>query len=84
MIAGSHGMSVENMLSRLPSLLRNIAGTDDVIFLHLLLLVSESYSAACEEMKLFFPDGLCCNETAELKAERIPTPGVDRIICKGT
>jgi len=49
----------------------------------LLFAASESYSAACEEMKLFFPDGLCCNETAELKSERIPVCGIDRIICKG-
>nr|CAB3263206.1 uncharacterized protein LOC104266172 [Phallusia mammillata] len=34
--------------------------------------VSEKYVAACEEQKLFFPEGLCCKQTLELKMEQIP------------
>ncbi|CAK8695003.1 unnamed protein product [Clavelina lepadiformis] len=42
--------------------------------------VSESYLAACEEQKLFFPEGLCCHETLELKMEQVPTPAEDPVM----
>nr|XP_018669255.1 uncharacterized protein LOC100185948 isoform X2 [Ciona intestinalis] len=43
--------------------------------------VSETYISACEEQKLFFHEGLCCNETVELKMEQVPTPAEDYIMC---
>ena len=45
-----------------------------------LTAVSESYLAACEEQKLFFPEGLCCHETLELKMEQVPTPAEDPVM----
>ncbi|XP_039248438.2 dynein axonemal assembly factor 8-like [Styela clava] len=43
--------------------------------------VSDSYLSACGELKVFFPEGLCCQETLELKMELVPTPAEDKFMC---
>ncbi|XP_071958654.1 dynein axonemal assembly factor 8-like [Antedon mediterranea] len=43
------------------------------------LHVSNSYSAAVQEEKLFFPTGLCCESTPDLVADGIHCPSQDKI-----
>lgn len=33
-----------------------------------------------EELKRFFPEGLCCEETLELNMELVPTPAEDPVM----
>ncbi|XP_067931773.1 dynein axonemal assembly factor 8-like [Watersipora subatra] len=44
------------------------------------LYCSTSYHRAVSDIKQFFPEGLCCPNTADLQAEDIAAPGVDHII----
>ncbi|XP_033096737.1 uncharacterized protein LOC117101002 isoform X3 [Anneissia japonica] len=47
------------------------------------LHVSDSYNAAVSEEKLFFPAGLCCQQTQDLLADGIRCPSQDDLICDG-
>ncbi|KAK3752174.1 hypothetical protein RRG08_059735 [Elysia crispata] len=44
------------------------------------LYCSSTYIDAVEDIMLFFPDGLCCEESDLLHAEQIPSPGEDKTV----
>eukprot|EP00057_Strongylocentrotus_purpuratus_P006231 XP_011660705.1 PREDICTED: uncharacterized protein LOC580349 isoform X3 [Strongylocentrotus purpuratus] len=41
---------------------------------------SMTYAKAVEEQMLFFPEGLCCKQTSDIKADKILCPAVDTVL----